>query len=148
MKHFSKTTYTICFLSILGFQSLEAEPIKSSPHPTSKRLGHCLNQSATTLEMSNCFEAAQKEWDEALNVIYKKLLNAIQDNDLKESLREIQRKWIISRDSQFLFLHQLYKLTGGTMSVINEAGSRTKIIKDRVSDLTNIYNGAYNMEGN
>ncbi|HQS84105.1 MAG TPA: DUF1311 domain-containing protein [Alphaproteobacteria bacterium] len=148
MKYFSKTVCAISVLSILGPLYLEAKPTKSSPYPISKKLDHCLNQSATTLEMSNCFGAAQKEWDTALNMIYKKLLNTIQDNDLKESLREIQRNWIISRDSQFLFLHQLYKLTGGTMSVINEASSRTKIIKDRVLELTDIYNSAYNREGN
>ncbi|MBS0185813.1 MAG: DUF1311 domain-containing protein [Proteobacteria bacterium] len=148
----------IIFFSLLDTPSIAAK-LANSPSPTSciskshpsgcisKKMSYCFKKSSNTLEMSQCFETAEKEWNTALNAVYQKLLNAIQEPALKESFKEMQRNWVINRDKQFAFIHNLYTLTGGTIAVLNEAGSRILIIKHRVSELTDIYNSAYHMEG-
>jgi len=146
MKKILKVLAMVVFC-VLCVPYVKANPEKSSLHPISKKLTQCLNQGSTTLEISLCYETAEKEWDTALNIIYQKLLSEIQDPALKEALKEIQRQWIKNRNKEFEFFQKLYTQTGGTISMINTAASRAKIVKDRVSELTDIYNSAYHMEG-
>lgn len=68
--------------------------------PIDKTLASCLETAdGAYLEQANCIDDASKAWDRELNLIYGKLMQAL-DAGGQERLKMAQRQWLAFRDSE------------------------------------------------
>lgn len=137
MKQFN--THRILILSILLLMSTSVFSQSTEEHPIEKKLSKCLEDSMATVPACNCMYEAQIAWDKELNKYYKLLMNGL-DEPTKLALREAQRKWIVYRDKEFLYLEKYYhEFKQGTMYDIFAADRKKEIVKLRALELKNYY---------
>jgi len=90
-------------------------------------------RSETTAGMSSCFEEELKEQDKRLNVEYQKAKASIQPFRI-DSLKSVQKKWIVYRDSKCDFFFHKESGSSGSLDrqecLIKETISRTKELKE------------------
>jgi uncharacterized protein YecT (DUF1311 family) len=105
-------------------------------YPIDQKLKQCLNakDNHTTLGMLECAIAAEKEWDEQLNIIYKELMNVL-SLDGQNQLIASQREWIKYRDKEFEFIEDYQLSLGGSIRSVTITLQRMSIIKQRTIEL-------------
>jgi uncharacterized protein YecT (DUF1311 family) len=74
----------------------------------------CIEKNGSNLGAADCFRIETVIWDTILNDNYKELMEAIDDKDDQNKLKEMQRAWIAYRDTTCHFYW--YKIHG-SMSV-------------------------------
>ena len=80
---------------------------------------------------------AYKKWDDELNLVYKKIITKLKEED-REELRKAQRAWIAFRDAEikWIWSEALYGAEPvGTLASVIVSDKGTKILKDRVCEL-------------
>lgn len=101
-----------------------------------KRQSDCTDMDSSTQGMTNCAEAAYKEWDRELNKAYKQLINLLPESK-KLALKESQRAWLKYRDLEFKSLEGIYGELDGTMYIPMSVESRTRVVRERALQLRN-----------
>ena len=94
----------------------------------------CIENNMTQGGMNACAGKSLEAWDKALNDIYGKLLNRL-DEKGKIALRNTQREWLKYRDSHYKFLDIYYKKFDGSMYVGMNTKDATTIVRDRTLTL-------------
>lgn len=59
----------------------------------------CIEKDGSNLGTADCYRIERAIWDEILNENYKKLMAAIDDPNDQAKLKEMQRAWIVFRDT-------------------------------------------------
>jgi len=114
-----------------------AAAAESSVHPIDAEESACLDHSGgVTANMITCSSQALESWDKALNQVYSKLKEKLDDNGRK-ALRDAQRLWIRYRDAEFANIDAIYLgRLQGTMWRPVAVGAKSELVKARVMDLS------------
>jgi uncharacterized protein YecT (DUF1311 family) len=91
----------------------------------------CIDVAQTTASISSCNNDEIARQDKRLNQAYKKAIAGLQAPN-QARLRDAQRLWVKYRDSN---CGMYFKLTGGTIDVINGGSCRLSMTKDRADEL-------------
>jgi uncharacterized protein YecT (DUF1311 family) len=59
----------------------------------------CIKKNNSNLGTADCYRVETAIWDEILNENYKELLASLDEKEQEEKLREMQRAWIVYRDT-------------------------------------------------
>ena len=82
----------------------------------------CMEQSGgVTPEMMDCGRAAYEFWDKQLNVEYKKVQQACENDTCRQKLRDMQRHWIQYKEAMSLIMFQGLDSGGGSLNRVNAA---------------------------
>lgn len=125
-------------LLLIFLMPLFSAPLFAQQHAIDVFLEDCMEADPSTVGMVNCYEEAEKKWDEELNKTYKQLMAAADENT-KPKLKAAQLAWIKLRDAEFEFIAYLYGQMPGTMFRTFSAGRRVTIIRNRVMELKSYY---------
>jgi uncharacterized protein YecT (DUF1311 family) len=93
----------------------------------------CKSQDLNVRDMTECADQQLKSADAELNAVYGALMKKIEAPDQKR-LRDAERAWVASRDSERLF-EIGGEDQGGTLWPMLELQCRTKLTEARVKDL-------------
>ncbi len=94
-----------------------------------------LAENQSTHGMIHCANEAYGRWDRELNVVYKKLMNAL-DAGGREKLKRSQVAWLQYRDLEFAHIDAVHKNLEGTMYQPIRVNNRVRIVRDRVLELS------------
>ena len=105
-------------------------------YPIDIELQKCLDskENSTIQGMTQCVIKAANSWDIELNKNYKTLLGLL-NGEQKEKLKESQRQWIKSRDSELEFSRSFYNQMQGTMWIPIAARTGLNLTKQRAQEL-------------
>lgn len=83
----------------------------------------CIEKDGSNLGTANCYRIEAAVWDQLLNENYKELMDAIEEKQDQDKLKEMQRAWIAYRDTTCGFYwHKIH----GSMSVPMGAACRLR----------------------
>ena len=122
-----KIALLLCALFIVSAACADENEKK---HLIDLELEKRLSNAQTTLEMSEAFGWAAREWDKLLNENYRALMQDL-SNELQEQLRASQREWIKFRDLEFAFNADFHSYFGGTIARINAAAFQCAFVRER-----------------
>ena len=109
-------------------RSLFISLLLSAAALTADALDHCLDQRHLPSEQASCVEDALGRWDEAMNVVYQKLIERLPS---PSTLVEAQRAWITFRDAEYPLIDSVYeKLTLEQYRPLH-AYSRLRVTRER-----------------
>jgi len=94
-----------------------------------------MEKNYSTVGMQECQATAYKEWDTALNTVYKELRKAQGSDKAKAALKASQQQWLKFRDSELTFIEKMYQTQQGTYWGTVASGAKTDLIKTRVQTL-------------
>lgn len=97
----------------------------------------CFDNAVTTAAMLECSSQSHRLWDQALNIIYRDLLQEMTLSQAK-SLRTSQRKWLAFRDDEFRAIDAVFDGLEGTIQLPIRSMRRTAIVSDRVRQLDSL----------
>jgi len=124
---------SICVLFLSTLMQLNAEPVEKKD-PIYIALEKAIEKDSSTAGMVEATAQAEKKWDQELNVVYKKLKEAMSQDEWK-ALEASQKSWVTFRDKEFTTQSQIYSRMEGSMwkpVAVNEA---MELVKMRVLTL-------------
>jgi uncharacterized protein YecT (DUF1311 family) len=99
-----------------------------------KQLQECKMQANTTVENSQCYAKATRQWDDELNNQYRLLLND-QPESVRQKIRAAQRSWIQYKESYNEAIAACYQQQQGSIWPLVAAETRMNVIRDKAIDL-------------
>lgn len=117
-------------LSRAGAEKEDPENSGSSDigYPLDDALDHCLDQHHLPSEQASCVEDASGRWDEAMNVVYQKLIERLPS---PSTLVEAQRAWITFRDAEYPLIDSVYEKLPLEQYRPRHAYSRLRVTRER-----------------
>jgi uncharacterized protein YecT (DUF1311 family) len=108
-------------------------------HPVEIATTACLEQpaNASTHGQVQCLNAAEQDWDRALNRVWGDLLD-LAPAEAHAAMRKAQRSWLAFRDAEFAAIDSTYGAMDGTMYRLFAASARARIVADRVRQLESL----------
>lgn len=106
----------------------------SPPHPIDVRAEACTAANPSGHGETQCYAAAEKEWDGELNRAYRELQSAASPAE-KARLLAAQKAWLAFRDAEFTLIDELYAGRSGSMFVPMHAYRRMDVVRARARDL-------------
>lgn len=113
-----------------------AEPFcnTNSVHPIDAQLEREMNASGGVTEhMRNAQGRAYEQWDRELNIVYKELMSYLSAEE-QDSLRKVQKVWLVFRDAETEFLWSESISGGGTLQAIIVSDYSLELLKTRVAN--------------
>lgn len=107
---------------------------QNPPHPIDARMKACTAAHPSTHGESQCFAAAEKEWDGELNRAYGEL-RANSTAAERTQLLAAQKAWLAFRDAEFALIDRVYGGREGTMFIPMRAYRRMEVVRERARDL-------------
>jgi uncharacterized protein YecT (DUF1311 family) len=101
--------------------------------PIDIKEAECLNKAVSTMDMKACVGEAYQAWDRELNTIYKGFMNE-GSPALKTAVKESERAWLKSRDSEFNLIDLMLgdPVKNGSLGGLEAMDLKTGIVKSRV----------------
>ncbi|MFD1802953.1 lysozyme inhibitor LprI family protein [Mixta tenebrionis] len=99
-----------------------------------KQLENCKMQANTTVENSQCYVKATRQWDDELNNQYRLLLKD-QTESARQKIRAAQRSWIQYKESYNEAIAAYYQQQQGSIWPLVAAEARMNVIRDKAIDL-------------
>ena len=112
-----------------------AEDIPSDASPD-----RCLNNASTTRAMNQCYAAASKVWDQAMNKQYNKLMKTL-SGEPKNKLRAAQRAWLSYRDS-WLEASRSQLSSQGTLGSVALSAQSLSLVRNQALMLQSLSKGS------
>jgi uncharacterized protein YecT (DUF1311 family) len=97
-------------------------------YPLDDALDHCLDQHQLPSEQASCVEESLGRWDEAMNVVYQKLIERLPS---PSTLVEAQRAWITYRDAEYPLIDSIYEKLPLDQYRPLHAYSRLRVTRER-----------------
>jgi len=101
------------------------------------------NDNIKTSDMINAENRKYEAWNKEMNIIYKKLLNKIEETrkeystDYKNALIKSQKSWLQFRDNEAIFSSMQYK--EGSQERLEYIAKKAELTKIRVLELVKYY---------
>jgi uncharacterized protein YecT (DUF1311 family) len=108
-----------------GFDNDENKPVA---YPADDSLSHCIDQHPTPTEQASCVEEALGRWDEAMNAVYRNLIDRLAS---KSTLIEAQRGWLAFRDAEYPLIDSIYETLPSQEYRPLQAYSRLRLTRER-----------------
>lgn len=96
--------------------------------PIDDQCKKCIDKDNSTLGMVDCLASATAQYDSLLNASYKRAMKKLSP-ELKESVRNAQRKWMAYRDAQLTATSDVYYSFEGTMWRLTFASDQMELVK-------------------
>lgn len=105
-------------------------------HPIDSELKICLDLDSnySTQAMLDCVYIATDSWELELNKNYNELISKL-DKDKKVYLEKSHQDWLVYKESEILFINELYLSMEGTMYILMSASDKLELIKSRALEL-------------
>ncbi|OQW94537.1 MAG: hypothetical protein BWK79_05575 [Beggiatoa sp. IS2] len=113
-------------------------------HAIDRTTDTCMEKDSSTVGMTECLAAAQKQWDTELNRVYNQLMAKL-DKTSQAKLKAAQLQWLKYRDAEFAAISavyaSLYKQSGGgTMWGPMSLSTKSNVVKERALALLGLLN--------
>lgn len=108
--------------------------------PSDASPDRCLNNASTTLAMNQCYAAASKVWDQAMNKQYNKLMKTL-SGEPKNKLRAAQRAWLRYRDS-WLEASRSQLSSQGTLGSVALSAQHLSLVRNQALMLQSLSKGS------
>lgn len=110
-------------------------------NPIDQRLQQCLNKESSTVGMSQCYDAANKAWDQEMNSQYNQIMKKL-TGEPKAKLKNAQRAWLAYRDSWLDASKSYFSANQGTMAVLSVGAQGVDLVRNQALMLQSINKGS------
>ncbi len=131
----------IIILLLLIYMPVISQDSTEIIHPIDVEMQICLelDSNYSTQTMLDCVYKATHNWELELNKNYKELISKLDDNK-KDYFKKSQQDWLVYKESEILFINELYLSMEGTMYLLVSASDRLELIKSRALELKKYIN--------
>ncbi|ERK17403.1 hypothetical protein L579_3804 [Pantoea sp. AS-PWVM4] len=110
-------------------------------NPIDQKLQRCLNSESSTVGMSQCYDAANKAWDQEMNNQYNQMMKKLTGAP-KAKLKNAQRAWLAYRDSWLDASKSYFSANQGTMAMLSLGAQGVDLVRNQALMLQSINKGS------
>ncbi|MBP2195318.1 lysozyme inhibitor LprI family protein [Pantoea cypripedii] len=105
------------------------------------KLQQCLNKESSTVALTQCYDSANKAWDQEMNQQYAQAMKKL-TGEPKAKLRSAQRAWLAYRDSWLEASRSYFFASQGTMASLSLGAQGVNLVRNQALMLQSINKGS------
>ncbi|WP_416411536.1 lysozyme inhibitor LprI family protein [Pantoea sp. App145] len=106
-----------------------------------QKLQQCLNKESSTAALTQCYDNANKAWDQEMNQQYEQAMKKL-TGEPKAKLRSAQRAWLAYRDSWLDASKSVFSASQGTMASLSLGAQGVNLVRNQALMLQSINKGS------
>lgn len=106
-----------------------------------QKLQQCLNKESSTAALMQCYDSANKAWDQEMNQQYEQAMKKL-TGEPKAKLRSAQRAWLAYRDSWLDASKSVFFASQGTMASLSLGAQGVNLVRNQALMLQSINKGS------
>jgi uncharacterized protein YecT (DUF1311 family) len=106
-----------------------------------QQLQQCLNKESSTVALTQCYDSANKAWDQEMNQQYKQAMKKL-TGEPKAKLRSAQRAWLAYRNSWLDASKSYFFASQGTMASLSVGAQGVSLVRNQALMLQSINKGS------